>query len=130
MRSRRACRDSQVESQGNRGTDPAEPPAFGWHDQRHHSRQTVLGSRVAIIIAEVPDEDAYYRRWEAEAHREHREFRQRSPEEQKEYRDWRFISPWLLAVHWRDHYLQIAARLRWRRTASEAPTRQETVRST
>jgi hypothetical protein len=32
-----------------------------------------------------PDEDAYYRRSEAEGHREHREFGQRRPEEQQEY---------------------------------------------
>jgi hypothetical protein len=36
-----------------------------------------------------PDEDAYYRRWETEGHREHREFGQRGSEEQKEYWGWR-----------------------------------------
>jgi len=36
-----------------------------------------------------PGEDAYYRRWEGETHREHREFRGRNRAEQKEYYDWR-----------------------------------------
>ena len=36
-----------------------------------------------------PDEDRFYHQWEVETHREHREFRQRVPDEQKEYFTWR-----------------------------------------
>jgi hypothetical protein len=36
-----------------------------------------------------PDEEAYYRRWEGETHRDHREWRDRNRDEQKEYYTWR-----------------------------------------
>jgi hypothetical protein len=36
-----------------------------------------------------PDEDRYYRQWEVEGHREHREWGKRSPEEQNQYWAWR-----------------------------------------
>jgi hypothetical protein len=35
------------------------------------------------------DEIVYYQRWEAETHRDHRDFKKRSAEEQKEYWTWR-----------------------------------------
>ena len=35
------------------------------------------------------DEVVYYTNWEHETHREHRDFKKRSPEEQKEYFTWR-----------------------------------------
>lgn len=34
-------------------------------------------------------EQPYYSRWEAETHREHRDFDKRSDDEKKEYWDWR-----------------------------------------
>lgn len=35
------------------------------------------------------NEIVYYQRWEAETHRDHRDFNKRSAEEQKEYWTWR-----------------------------------------
>jgi hypothetical protein len=35
------------------------------------------------------DEVVYYQRWEHDTHRDHRDFRKRSPDEQKEYWTWR-----------------------------------------
>jgi len=46
-----------------------------------------------------PDEDAYYHRWEAETHREHRDWGQRPADEQKEYWNWRHGQ----GAHGQDH---------------------------
>jgi hypothetical protein len=35
------------------------------------------------------DESAYYSRWEAETHREHRDIKERNKDEQSEYDRWR-----------------------------------------
>lgn len=35
------------------------------------------------------DEDVYYRRWEGDTHREHRDFDRRSDAERREYWQWR-----------------------------------------
>ena len=35
------------------------------------------------------NEVVYYQRWEAETHKEHRDFDKRNADEQKEYWDWR-----------------------------------------
>jgi hypothetical protein len=37
-------------------------------------------------------EEGYYTRWEAETHRDHRDFRKRNADEQKEYWTWRHKS--------------------------------------
>ena len=35
------------------------------------------------------DEDSYYRRWEGETHRDHKDFKRRSDDDKKEYWNWR-----------------------------------------
>lgn len=49
------------------------------------------------------DEDAAYRRWEAERHIEHREYRERQEAEQREYWEWRHAHPDRDHDHDRDH---------------------------
>ena len=48
---------------------------------------------ITIIIAGMIAKFVYYQQWENENQREHRDFRQRSPDEQKEYWSWRHSYP-------------------------------------
>jgi hypothetical protein len=49
----------------------------GYYDPYYHDRHPWSG------------EVTYYSQWEAETHREHRDFKARNKDEQKEYWDWR-----------------------------------------
>jgi hypothetical protein len=58
MRSRRICRHSQVEPQEDRGTDPAEPPVFGWHDPGRTVVLSLLHRALPIAIYVFSDLEA------------------------------------------------------------------------
>ncbi len=62
----------------------------GCRDRRDHRDADTREAQPQAAPASQPaDEDAAYRRWEAETRREHVELARRTAAEQREYSDWR-----------------------------------------
>ncbi len=68
----------------------ATPLATGCRDHDHHDRDDQVQQPPPAASSPAPaSDDASYRQWESETHREHRDLAQRNADEKRQYDDWR-----------------------------------------